>query len=147
VKEILTHIDNPHVPYMRTLEDVYSRGMFYNAYQTEYTETPKKAHGEVYKIALRLNAIANQVKMQYIETWRKLQRDERLFEITQSIIDAIQADDSIPESIKDTLDYLYSWISAYGANCMLEFPLRNLGVKSDGTLVLRDIVFFLPRYK
>lgn len=148
VKEILTHIDSPHVPYMRTLEDHYSRGTWYNCYQTEYTETPKKEHGGAYILAKQLNSIRDKVVNKHLcdGTFRSLRKDERLFEISAEIIESIKADDSIPESIKDALDLIESWMTAYGANCMLEFQLRNLGVKNDGTLVLRDIVFFLPRY-
>lgn len=141
VKEIYTHIQHPHIPVMETLyrEVYFSRMGYRNIYKTRYynpltaQSTTAWAHYKTLK-----------------NTWERIRtskykKPDNWYQYMGDFIDTLRDEQSVPNSIIDALDLLYSWVTAYGSNFLLEFSPRNLKVDDHGNLILLDIIFFQYR--
>lgn len=137
VKEILTHIESPHIPVMRRVDDLTYNYKEYTIWETQYSESPMKKHGRSFE-QMRI------LQREWEKTHPRFFRLDRYnwHAVVANFIDDLRSNDAIEESVIDALDKIYTWSTAYGSNFKFEFPKCNLGVTEDGTLLLRDIVFF-----
>jgi hypothetical protein len=62
--------------------------------------------------------------------------------VIASFIDVLKGVKDIEESIVNALTELYNAALQFSNNFWLEFQLHNLSVDSNGTLLLRDIIYF-----
>jgi hypothetical protein len=134
VKEILKHCSGDHIPTMVYVDEYETRNKTYTIWQTEYSYKLTASHKQAWELAKILR-----------KTWDAHYtycKKDQWYERCYNFIEALREDDRVPESIVHDLDVIYGWATAFGPNFLFEFPNRNLGVKDDGTLVLRDIVFF-----
>lgn len=140
-KEIYSHIESEHIPYMSTCNDVYMRGQYYTCYETRFTDKLMAKHKEAWRIAKTLQKTWDSFRGEI--SIRLFRKDyDKLYEVAYNFIDKLREEESVPESVISALENIYTWACAFGSNFLFEFPARNLAVSEDGTLVLRDIVFF-----
>lgn len=121
---------NPHLPLMTIVEQAEKTNVYLTRYSDKLT---KKKYPQAWEIAKRLRLHKENSRWQTPSNWHILCAD---------IIEKARNDSAIPDSIVEALEHIESWASAYGSDYMFEFPARNLGVDSNGNLVLRDILFF-----
>lgn len=140
-KEIYSHSDSEHIPYMSTCEDVSICGRDYVCYETRFTDKLMAKHKEAWRIAKTLqktwDSFSGEISIRIFRN-----QYDRLYEVAYNFIDTLREEESVPESIINALESIYSWGTNFGSNFLFEFPVRNLAVSEDGTLILRDIIFF-----
>ncbi len=139
IKEIYSHVESVHVPYMHMRDQVFYRGKWYNVFESRYYNKLTKEHTKAWEIAKILRATWNRI---LDENRYRLSNKDNWYMLAYDFIDALREDDRIPESIIEALDNLYTWCTAYGSNFLFEFPTRNLKINDNGDLILLDIVFF-----
>lgn len=149
VKEVLKQIqDTPHIPMMQYVDSYYHCGIDYTIWKTEYSEKLTAKHKDAWKIAKILRETWDNTPWTKPYPFYGSTRSERQewldlwHDRVRRFIDTIEQDDRIPATIHSALACVYSWACAYGPNFLFEFPNRNLGIDSNGNLVLRDILFF-----
>lgn len=135
-KDILSHIDNKYVPFMSSVDYFTYRGNDYTIWQTTYSTCPKKSDGLAYTQWQTLSKLWDSLDTRFY----RLDKD-MWYSVVGDYIDMLRETD-LDEELIDAMDMIYSWATAFGPNFKLEFPRCNLGVTADGTLQLRDIVFF-----
>lgn len=135
VKEILKQCNGVHIPAMHYVDEYESRGKVYTIWQTEYSNRLTAKDKDAW-------AIAKILRNTWESTFKYGLKKDQWHSRCYNFIETLRNDSRIPESVVHDLDVIYGWATCYGPNFLFEFPARNLGVKDDGTLVLRDIVFF-----
>jgi hypothetical protein len=140
-KEIYTHIESIHVPYMSTVDtEVYMpRIGFCNVYESRYYAPLTAAS----KIAWRdYNALKKAWNHIFDESRELLHRNDMLYAICGNFIAYLEKNQIVSAELIRALELIESWSSAFGPNFLFEFSPRNLKVDSHGNLILLDIVFF-----
>ena len=143
-KEILAMChDYAHIPVMHNIGEYTDRyGHEYTIWQTEYSETISKKHGDLFNIYKALVQIENKAKEGII--WYKFDWSYA-YRVSEYIVDLAKEDSRIPESVAESLERISTWASAYGGNYMFEFKRSAIAVDSNGAIVLRDVVFFVDQ--
>jgi len=140
-KEIYSHIKSKHVPYMETCDDISIRGRDYVCYKTKFTDKLTAKHKEAWRVAKVLQEtwgfFRGEISLHMIRN-----RYDLLYQVVYNFIEKLEQDGNVPDSIIEALRNIYTWTTAFDSNFLFEFPTHNLAVSEDGTLILRDIVYF-----
>lgn len=127
--------ESTHIPKMIYLGKKEGSTHTYSLYMSEYSETITAKHA-----CWPQFKTLNLHREQAIKRLGVHLRLDRLHELVGTTLELCENDPSLPDTLKNDLDVLESWTSAYGASASWEFAKRNIGVR-NGILILRDIVF------
>ena len=145
-KEIYSHIDSKHVPYMSTVDtEVYMRGYGYvNLYESRYYMPLTAQHMQAWKEYKILSSAWEKISRENMHLIMKAEHGEygMRHAVCELFIRYLEDNDLVSSELIRALDLIHTWASAYGSGFLFEFPKQNLRVDSEGNLILLDIVFF-----
>lgn len=138
VKDIYVHSTGKHIPEYETieLERYFSRIGYRNVYKTRFYHPLTAKNKEAWKHYKTIKATWDKIRYATYKT------PDDWYQYMYDLISELRDSESVPESLVNALDRLYSWATAYGSNFMLEFSPRNLKIDNNGDLILLDILFF-----
>ena len=129
--------DNPHLPMMQYVDSFDIGNVSYTVYETRYTEKVKKGSA-AYTDFTKLRKVWNS---KFVNLWFTVPANNH-YQIVYNFIEYLRDNAIVSESIIDALYTLYSQALNFDSDMWLEFPIRNVAATEDGTLVLRDVLFF-----
>jgi hypothetical protein len=140
-KEIYTHIESPHVPYMNTIDtEVYVPRIGYcNLYESRFYGKLTAANTAAWRDYQALRKAWNHTMK---ESYALLRTVDMWHAVCENFIRYLEEHAIVSDEIIRALDLIHTWSSAYGSSFLFEFSPRNLKVDSNGNLILLDIVFF-----
>ena len=140
VKDIYVHSSGKHIPEYETveLERYIPRVGYRNVFKTRYYHKLTASNKEAWNQAIILRNTLDRVKREN-NAWRN---PDNAYTLLYDVIAMLRKESSVPESLIEALDRLYSWATAYGSNFYIEFQTRNLKVDNNGDLILLDVIFF-----
>lgn len=145
-KEIYTHIDSKHVPYMATIDTkVYMPKVGHvNLYESRFYMPLSAKSRQAWSDYKALQKAWNHIMSESYAQLNAIQHGEyyRWYEISYNFIQYLEENQIVSAELIRVLGLIHTWSTAFGPNFLLEFSPRNLKVDSEGNLILLDIVFF-----
>lgn len=132
-KEIISHIENPHIPPCEMIEHQEERGL--RVWKMPFYEKLTARHKQAWADYKRLRNIIGKVRMELI--MRAGYGEPRWYEMPGLIAERVD----FSQTLFEALESLASWLPSYGSHYAIELPKVNCSVGKDGQLILRDIVF------
>lgn len=127
-----------HLPKMNSVGSFEYKNADYVIWKTEYSAEPIN---DAKKLALTLTTLWQNFKranMQYIE-----KDTSNRPSLVANFIAELSANELIPATIIESLERLIMWLANFDTGFWLDMKLANFGMSANGTLLLRDVAFFI----
>lgn len=127
---------NQHMPRMINRGTIEYKSVTWDVYESDYSITvTRKANKDLYNLCNRMQRIFDSCHAYDVTN------SEKAYALAERQISALRFA-GIPESICYAFDRIATWAGNYDKIFFLECQPRNMGISEDGTLILRDCVFF-----